>query len=93
MKGRSIVIAEQPELHCTLKYDRVFVKPVPPYQLSWDFWHLYFINESSCLGATRSDLRRSALGFLRTYAYLIKHPSDYRLARAHHLIPHYITYV
>ena len=100
VKGRSITITENPELHCCWIYDRVFLKPIPPFLLSWAFWQRYLCDknpiwpqkstattESPVVGCQGADLKRSALGFLRTYSILIQHESDFRLLQAHHLIP------
>lgn len=38
------------------------------------------------------DCLPAALGFLRTYAHLIKHESDFRIAKGAHLLPEHVTY-
>ena len=92
-KGRKITIAEKADLHCTWIYDQVFLKPIPPFLLSWAFWQVYLISPNSPLHETkRSAIRRAAIGYLRSYALLIKYPSDFRIAVQHHLIPDSITY-
>lgn len=93
VKGREIIISENIELHCTWLYDRVFLKPIPPFLLSWAFWQRYLVSDSSpILDGLRRDLQRGAIGYLRTYFYLIKYPSDFRIARQEHLIPEDTTY-
>lgn len=37
--------------------------------------------------AKRGEIKRAAMGFLRTYHVLIKHRSDFRLAKQHNLLP------
>ncbi|KAK0645721.1 FAD dependent oxidoreductase-domain-containing protein [Cercophora newfieldiana] len=94
VKGREILITEQPELHCTWIHDRIFLKPIPAYLLSWSFWHHYLIAPHSPIPESqRIPLRKAALGFLRTYFHLVKHPSDFRLLQINHLIDPSITYI
>lgn len=69
-------------------YDRVFIKPLPRYLLSYAFWTEYLLSEESQLGGRSSEdretyikIRKSALGLLRTYYYLIQHESDFEIAR------------
>ncbi|KAI4276590.1 MAG: hypothetical protein LQ337_002373 [Flavoplaca oasis] len=93
VKGRQIIIAEKIELHCTWILDRVFLKPVPAFLMSWVFWQKYLISDNSPIPTNlRDSLRRGALGYLRTYFHLIRYPSDFRLAMEHHLIPEDTTF-
>jgi hypothetical protein len=93
VKGRTITITEDPSLHCTWIYDRVFLKPIPAFLLSWGFWQYYLNSSNSCLPQSRRvTLRQAALGFLRTYYHLVKHPSDFRIAKEHYLVPGDVTY-
>ncbi|KAL8414948.1 hypothetical protein RB594_005958 [Gaeumannomyces avenae] len=82
VRGRRITITEDPGLHLVWAYDRVFVKPLPEYLLSHAFWEHYLFSDRSPLRdpARRRELRRAARGFLRSYAFLIRHPSDFALA-------------
>lgn len=94
VKGREIFITEQPELHCTWIHGRIFLKPIPSYLLSWSFWHRYLISPTSPIPETqRIPIRKAALGFLRTYFHLVKHPSDFRLLQMNHLIDPSVTYI
>ncbi|KAF2421118.1 hypothetical protein EJ08DRAFT_641674 [Tothia fuscella] len=92
VKGRSIVIAENPELHLTWIYNRVFLKPIPPFLLSWAFWRFYLTSPHSPLGESRIAVHRAAVGFLRSYFFLIRHSSDFKLATQHDLLPDNISY-
>lgn len=84
VKGRNITITENPELHCTWIYDRVFIKPVPATLLSWAFWQYYILSDASPLPfAKRGEIKRAAMGFFRTYYVLIKNRSDFRLVKQH----------
>ena len=68
---RTITVAENPPLHLIWSYDRIFVKPIPRYLLSHAFWQYAQSNEK---------LYQAAAGFLRTYSYLIRYETDFRLA-------------
>jgi hypothetical protein len=80
VRGRNIVITEDPGLHLLWYYDRVFIKPLPPYLTSHAFWKEFLCRESS------ADLRRAALGYVRSYCYLIKSQSDFYIAEEKKLI-------
>ncbi|KAF2205141.1 hypothetical protein GQ43DRAFT_362993 [Delitschia confertaspora ATCC 74209] len=89
VKGREIVITEEPRLHLVWIHHRIFVKPLPRYLLSHEFWEIYLDRNSDAnrLGNSQSDIRRAATGFLRTYLYLIQHESDFNIAQEMSLIP------
>ncbi|KAF5600613.1 ankyrin protein 3 [Fusarium pseudoanthophilum] len=78
LQGRSIIVTENPKLHLVWINDRVFIKPLPRFIGSHDFWR-----EHLCSNKTSEDvrIRRAALGYLRTYFYLIQHESDFRIAK------------
>lgn len=100
VKGRKIIVTEDPRLHLVWIYDRVFIKPLPRYLLSYTFWSEHMSNEKSTLwGSNEKEqktctmIRMSALGFLRTYYYLIQHESDFEIARNEtRLLPSDITW-
>ena len=86
--GRRIVLVENPELHLVWHADRVFVKPLPRYLTSLPFWECFLLPD----GATRQGddtqaLAAAALGFVRSYRYLVRHESDFELAQKHGLVP------
>jgi hypothetical protein len=85
VKGREIIVTEEPRLHLVWIHNRIFIKPLPRYLLSQKFWSLYLDKGSSRLGSQRDGLHRAATGFLRTYRYLIRHESDFRIAQQDHL--------
>lgn len=94
-RGREIVITEKPGLHLVWHYNRVFIKPLPKYILSHTFWAFYLISPDSPIpDPLRSDLREAALGFLRSYVYLIRRRSDFDLAmhEDHRLLPRKTKY-
>lgn len=72
VRGRKIIVTENPQLHLVWYYDRIYIKPIPRYLLSYAFWE--FLNTQPV------ELRRAITGFLRTYSYLIRYECDFRLA-------------
>ncbi|TVY75949.1 hypothetical protein LSUE1_G006015 [Lachnellula suecica] len=88
VRGRDIIICENPSLHLVWIHSRIYIKPIPKYLLSYSFWSFYFTNKSSPL---RDDEKlavvNAARGFLRSYAHLVKHKSDFILAQKHDLLP------
>ncbi|KAI9717991.1 MAG: hypothetical protein M1835_004119, partial [Candelina submexicana] len=96
LKGRQIVITENPELHLVWTDGRIFIKPIPRYMLSHTFWTTHLTTprpHSNCASPeTQHDqpptaLLRAALGYMRTYHHLIQHESDLHLATENHLLP------
>ncbi|KAI1118688.1 hypothetical protein F5Y14DRAFT_399401 [Nemania sp. NC0429] len=77
--GRKITLTEDPNLHLVWNYGIVYIKPLPQYLLSHSFWKEHL--------APGSEHRGEALGFMRSYERLIRHPSDFELAREARLIP------
>lgn len=91
VRGRRIVVTEDPELHLVWIQDRVFIKPLPKIFLSYDFWEHYLMNDHSPIShpSHRLAVARAARGFLRTYSCLIRRKFDLRLAQhdSHPLVP------
>ncbi|KAI1126526.1 hypothetical protein F5Y10DRAFT_244711 [Nemania abortiva] len=92
--GREIFIVEQMDFHLVWTSGRMFLKPVPRYLLEPSFWTEYLACQRDCActqGANdlcgRQKLRKCALGFLFSYAALIRYESDFLLAQARYLIP------
>ena len=79
VRGRSIILCENPQLHLVWYYDRIFVKPIPKYLLSHAFWQY--------LASQPPPLRKAALGLMRTYSYLIRYEVDFQIAQEKGLIP------
>ncbi|KAE9566706.1 hypothetical protein CGMCC3_g17154 [Colletotrichum fructicola] len=78
-KGRKSVVTEDPALHLVWHRGIVYIKPLQHYMLSHSFWEQHL--------APGSQHRGNGLGFLRSYESLIRHPSDFELAKEAHLIP------
>ena len=89
VKGRHIVVTEDPRLHLVWIHGRIFIKPIPTYLMSHQFWTKVLLKQSyqptSSLTVDRDSIKRAALGFLRTYAYLIRHQSDFMIAQQDNL--------
>ncbi|KAG6333818.1 hypothetical protein ID866_5266 [Astraeus odoratus] len=85
MAKRDIVITENPGLHLLWYDSTIFVKPVSPFLLD----HNFFL-EHICPDDT---LFRAACGFLRSYAHLIQHESDFRIAHSLGLLPTHVTWM
>ncbi|KAJ6102457.1 hypothetical protein N7486_004884 [Penicillium sp. IBT 16267x] len=79
VKGRQIIVTEDPRLHLVWIDDRIFLKPLPKYIMSYAFWDT-FMSDPSKYGEA-AKLRKAALGYLRTYFYLIQYESDLRIAQ------------
>ncbi|KAL6406467.1 hypothetical protein AUP68_09261 [Ilyonectria robusta] len=89
------------DMHLVWTTGRMFLKPIPRFLLEPDFWIEYLCCVHGCgcsldnndvtRGTTqkckRRLLRQRALGFLFSYAALISHESDFRIAEEKHLLP------
>jgi hypothetical protein len=83
IKGREVLITESPRLHLVWIHDRIFLKPIPKYLLSHHFWDHFL----------QPDLvRRAATGYLRSYRYLIRHESDFDIAKQLRLVPQHVEW-
>ncbi|KAI9847444.1 MAG: hypothetical protein M1838_000863 [Thelocarpon superellum] len=79
VRGRSIVVAENPQLHLVWAYSQIYIKPIPRYLLSRAFWE--YLGRGATVGRQNEEIWKAAAGFIRTYSFLIRHESDFRLAR------------
>ncbi|ORY70346.1 uncharacterized protein BCR38DRAFT_104995 [Pseudomassariella vexata] len=70
VKRRTVIITEDPKLHLVWIYDRIFIKPLPRYIMSYAFWQDYLCNDKNNDISKRTRIHRAALGYLRTYYYL-----------------------
>lgn len=85
VKGREIIVTEDPRLHLVWIHDRIFIKPLPRYLLSHWFWETYLTPKSGSLSSDQELVQRAATGYLRTYCYLLQHQSDFTIAKQDHL--------
>lgn len=84
MEKRTITVTEQASLHLVCPSRRIFIKPLPPYLLRHDFWAQHLCNDA--------DLHKCGVGFLLSYAWLIRHESDLAIAEELHLVPKTISW-
>ncbi|KAF2657092.1 hypothetical protein K491DRAFT_655524 [Lophiostoma macrostomum CBS 122681] len=94
VKGRNIVISEDPGLHLLIHRDKIYLKPIPSFLLNYNCWQKEILavhqspNQSTPgVPMPPSDVAKMAVGFLRSYSHLIIHQSDFRIAQDQHLIP------
>ncbi|KAF2684666.1 hypothetical protein K458DRAFT_442509 [Lentithecium fluviatile CBS 122367] len=87
IRSRRVFLTEDPRLHLLWMHDRVFIKPLPTYLLSYNFWAVFLVPPTSPLGSRRDDVHKAVLGFVRTYVHLIQYESDFRIAVELHLLP------
>ncbi|PGH00207.1 hypothetical protein GX51_05904 [Blastomyces parvus] len=94
VKGREIVISEFPRLHLIWKHSQIFIKPLPKYLLSFNFWDKFLTSPTTPLDRShdREQILSAAKGLLRTYYHLIQHESDFDIAQSTHLLPQNITW-
>jgi hypothetical protein len=79
MCRREVVVTEQADLHLTWSDTRIFIKPLPAYLLNYNFWKTYLCGNR--------ELHESARGFLLSYVWLVRHESDFTIAKEHGLLP------
>lgn len=94
VKKRSVVPVEDPKLHLVWYYDTIYVKPLPDYLLNFTFWrdHLPESAPQDLERPPQYNKYRAALGFLRSYSFLIKHESDFIIAQKSNLLPKYVSF-
>ncbi|KAG9765049.1 hypothetical protein KCU99_g9887, partial [Aureobasidium melanogenum] len=94
LRGRKVVVMEDPGLHLVWRHDCIYVKPMPKYLLSHVFWNDFLVVEPTALLSDRRKIIAAALGFLRSYFYLIQHESDLRIAQQDELqlLPRTVTW-
>ena len=76
------------------------MKPIPQCLFNHSFWEDYLLpSKPECPGVqnpfssgSNSPICRTALGYLRSYSFLIQHESDYFIAQRADLIPKDISY-
>lgn len=104
IRGRKIVPSEDPRLHLIWQHDQIYMKPLPVCLLNYDFWMMHLCLpkskevQSSSSGkvlplAIANFDRSIAVGFLRSYAFLIKHHIDFVLAKEFNLIPDDVDWI
>ncbi|KAF2133615.1 hypothetical protein P153DRAFT_363778 [Dothidotthia symphoricarpi CBS 119687] len=99
VKAREIIATEDARLHLVWHHNRIYIKPMPLCLLNHDFWATYLpsptdetlssqeVIASQKESSTSAFDRKIALGFMRSYALLVRHRVDFFLARDSHLLP------
>ena len=82
--GREIIITEDPNEHLIWHETRIFIKPLPNFLLDLDCWM-----QKIC---KNRQLHEAACGFLLSYAWLIRHESDLRIAHEKRLLPDFVQW-
>ena len=77
--GREIVKTEKAKLHLLWHRNRVFIKPLPSYTIDDEFRKEHLSDDAKLGPAIR--------GFLRSWAYLLRCPSDLEIALENKLLP------
>jgi len=96
--GREIFVTERMDMHLVWTTGRIFLKPVPRFLLAPLFWTRYLRCEDGCHCSRAAEGRdavecprrvawKCALGFLFSHAALIRHESDFAIAKEKHLLP------
>ncbi|PSS12940.1 hypothetical protein M430DRAFT_36153 [Amorphotheca resinae ATCC 22711] len=82
--GREILITEDVNEHLVWYETRIFVKPFPTFLFNLDCWE-----QKLC---KTQQLFEAACSFLLSYAWLVRHESDLRIAHEKGLLPHIIDW-
>ncbi|KAK4075230.1 hypothetical protein Purlil1_12720 [Purpureocillium lilacinum] len=98
--GREVFVTERMDMHLVWTKGKLFLKPMPRLLLEPSFWAAYLSepqeqcrsggqNVSGRLHQDHCDpgLRKRAMGLLFSYAALISHESDFRIATDKQLLP------
>jgi hypothetical protein len=84
---RRVQVTEDPSVHLLWTEGVIYVKPLPAYLTSYAFWeYILDCSNSNSNLEERKRLKATSLGFLKTYAALIRRRSDFNLARQHDLL-------
>lgn len=96
---RTVTVSENPGLHLVRHYHVMYCKPIPHCLLNYEFWTRFLTPKAPVQGRANAyntrDLSiecKSALGLIRSYYYLIKHESDFKVAIRTGLIPSHVSY-
>ena len=82
---RVIHLTESPDEHLVWHESRVFIKPIPEFLLSFEYWE----NEL-CLD---EELHKCACGLLLSYVWLVGHKSDLRIAKDTGIFPQQVQWL
>lgn len=94
-----IVANEDAHLHLVWHHNKIYVKPLPLCLLNYDFWTTYLPLQVDSTSSEKGTFairpvppspvfdRAAAVGFMRSYALLVRHHVDFILACESHLFP------
>ncbi|KAI2465413.1 hypothetical protein F4781DRAFT_424825 [Annulohypoxylon bovei var. microspora] len=86
--NRAVVVTERADEHLVWHEHRIFVKPLPAFLLSHEFWAAHLCGP----GDADAALHASARGLLLSYVWLVAHRSDLAVAAAEGLVPPGLTW-
>ncbi|GAW20390.1 hypothetical protein ANO14919_098960 [Xylariales sp. No.14919] len=81
---RTILLTESPDEHLVWHDTDIWIKPIPEYLLSFEFWESEICDDE--------ELYKSAYGLLLSYTWLISYSSDHRIAVDTGILPADIDY-
>lgn len=81
---RHIVLTESPSEHLVSDYSVIFIKPLPEYLLSYDFWEQHLCRDPL--------LHSNACGLLLSYTWLVAYKTDFDIAKESRLVPEELTW-
>jgi uncharacterized protein DUF6601 len=89
MERRTITVTEQVGMHLVRPSKGIYIKPLPQYLLNYEFWKQYLCKDpKQTTNLEKSlELYKCAVGFLLSYTWLIRHESDFALAKEYNLVP------
>jgi hypothetical protein len=91
MLGRRIVVTERADMHLLWHDTTIFMKPLPPWLLNWEFWVRGICaaarEEKEEKEENNHQLYPDACGFLYTYTRLVRSGIDLEIAQRSGLIP------
>lgn len=88
VKNRQIILTEEAKLHLVWAYKIIYIKPLPRYLLSKPFWDMYLCRDpTQPVCEALAQVQAAAFGLIRSYAYLIRHESDFNIAVELQLLP------
>ncbi|KAM0317317.1 hypothetical protein ACHAPQ_011044, partial [Fusarium lateritium] len=104
--GRDVVLHESMDMHLVWTTGKIFIKPLPLFLLDPAVWKEFMCCQDKCACrdqttdnsevaqyCERRELYRCALGFLYSYAALIRHESDFIIAKERYLLPEQINWL
>ncbi|KAM0287306.1 hypothetical protein ACHAO9_007710 [Fusarium lateritium] len=98
--GRDVVLHESMDMHLVWTTGKIFIKPLTLFLLDPAVWKEFMCCQDKCACrdqmadnsevaqyCERRELYKCAMGFLYSYTALIRHESDFVLAKERHLLP------